>query len=72
MTPALQKAIAAVRELPDDEQDAIAAIIVEEVAAIRQWDESFANSQRTLALLAKNVREDFRNGRVTEAGFDEL
>jgi len=72
MTPALQRAIAVIRELPDDEQDAIAAIIVEEIDDMRRWDGAFADSQRTLAQLAENARDDIRNGRVAEAGFDEL
>jgi hypothetical protein len=72
MTQALEKAIAAVQALPAQEQDAIAAMILEELADEQRWDEAFANSQTQLARLAEKAREDARHGRVREAGIDEL
>jgi hypothetical protein len=72
MTRLLEQAIAQLQKLPDSEQDAIAAIILEELADERAWDESFAKSQQQLGRLAAKVREDIRKGRVRDIGIDEL
>ena len=72
MTELLQKALAEVQKLPDAEQDAIAAIILDEITDERRWDEAFARSQDQLGRLADRVREDIRAGRVRNAGIDEL
>jgi hypothetical protein len=58
MTPLLERAIAEVRNLPESAQDAIAALILEQIADDRAWDESFARSQDQLARLAQKARED--------------
>ena len=72
MTRLLEQAIEALRILPSSEQDAIAAIILEEIADERRWDEAFARSQPQLARLAEKVRADIRAGRVKDVGMDEL
>lgn len=72
MTQLLEQAIEAVRTLPSSEQDAIAALILEEIADERRWDEAFARSQPQLARLAEKVRADIRAGRVKDVGMDEL
>jgi hypothetical protein len=72
MTQALQNAIAALQKLPDSEQDAIAALILEELADEQNWQSSFAKSQDELSRLADKVREDIRQGRVRDMGMDEL
>ncbi len=48
----LDKAIAKVKTLSTEAQDAIATIILEELEYETKWDTSFANSQDTLANLA--------------------
>ncbi len=65
MTRLLEQAIALVQKLSVSEQDAIATLILEEIADERLWDETFARSQEQLARLAEKVREDIRAGRVT-------
>lgn len=72
MTRALEDAIAALKALPESEQDAIASIILDEIADERKWDEAFKRSQSQLARLAAKAREDIRAGRVQDAGIDEL
>ena len=52
MTRNLQKAIARVEQLPADQQDAIAALIFEELEDEQRWDEAFARSADVLAKLA--------------------
>lgn len=72
MTQLLEQALAEVQKLPDTTQDAIAAMILEEIADERRWNEAFAGSQDQLGRLADRVREDIRSGRVKEVGVDEL
>ena len=72
MTQLLEQAIAEVLKLPVAAQDAIAAMILEEIADERRWDEAFAGSQDPLGRLADRVRQDIRSGRVKDAGVDEL
>jgi hypothetical protein len=72
MTQLLQEAIAEIQKLPDSEQDAIATLILQEIADERRWDEAFARSQDQLARLTAKVREDIRAGRVKKVGVDEL
>ena len=63
MTQLLEQAMGEVRKLPDAGQDAIAAIILEEIADDRRWDDAFARSQDQLERLANRVREDIRQRR---------
>jgi hypothetical protein len=72
MTQLLEQAIGEARKLPASEQDAIAALILEELADDRRWDEAFANSQDQLSRLAARVRRDIADGRVRDVGIDEL
>jgi hypothetical protein len=72
MTRLLEQVLAEVQKLPEAEQDAIAAMILEEIADERRWDEAFARSQAQLGRLADRVREDIRAGRVKNIGMDEL
>jgi hypothetical protein len=48
MTPLLEQAVAELQKLPDPAQDAMAAWILEQIAANLAWDESFARSQDQL------------------------
>ena len=70
MTQLLEQAIAQMQKLPTSEQDAIAALILEELEQL--WQESFAGSQEQLAAMAAKVRQDIREGRVKNVGIDEL
>jgi predicted TIM-barrel enzyme len=72
MTQLLEQALVQLQKLPEAGQDAIAAMILEEIADERWWDDAFARSQDQLARLADRVREDIRAGRVRNAGIDEL
>jgi hypothetical protein len=72
MTQLLQRALNEAQTLPAAEQDAIAAIILEELADERRWDSAFAGSQDQLSRLADKVRRDVAAGRVREMGIDEL
>ncbi|HEX8202565.1 MAG TPA: hypothetical protein VF590_18955 [Isosphaeraceae bacterium] len=64
MTQLFQRAIEEAQKLPGPAQDAIAALILEQIADDRVWEESLARSQHQLALLAQKAREDVAAGRV--------
>jgi hypothetical protein len=53
MTRALKKAFDAASKLPEAEQDALAAAILEELESERRWDEVFQGSPDTLVKLAQ-------------------
>jgi len=72
MTQLLEKALAEVQKLTDPDQDTIAAMILDELADERRWDQAFARSQEQLGRLADRVRQDIRAGRVRDVGIDEL
>jgi hypothetical protein len=72
MTQLLQQALGEVQKLSAADQDAIAALILAELADEHRWDETFARSQPQLDQLAAKVRSDIAAGRVREAGIDEL
>jgi hypothetical protein len=72
MTQLLEQALAEVRKLPQPEQDAIATLILEELADDQRWSEAFSRSQDQLTQLAAKVRDDIRAGRTRSAGMDEL
>jgi hypothetical protein len=66
MTELLERAIAKVKGLPATEQDAIAAMILEELEDERQWDDAFARSQDALAKLAGVAMQEYRSGETQE------
>ena len=70
MTYALTSAVAVAAKLPPEEQDALAAILLEEIASERRWSESFSKSEAALESLASEAIADFKGGRTKP--LDEL
>ncbi|MBN4004680.1 hypothetical protein [Nostoc sp. LPT] len=66
MTELLEQAIAKLKNLPANEQDAIAAMILEELEEERYWDEAFARYPDRLALLATEAMVEYRTGKTQE------
>jgi hypothetical protein len=64
MTQLLEKALSEVAKLPDAEQDAVAAILLQEMASERRWSEAFAKSQDLLAKLAEKALAEHAAGRT--------
>jgi hypothetical protein len=69
MNKTLERAIAAVVRLPDDEQESIASLILEETEAERGWEERFARSGNKLAELARRAQAQYAKGETTELVF---
>lgn len=72
MTDLLEQALAELQKRPSAEQDAIAALILEELADESRWDASFARSQAQLSQLAQQARQQVQAGQVQRIGIDEL
>lgn len=66
MTELLEQAIARLKTLPSIEQDAIAAIILEELGEEMRWDAAFTRSSNTLAKLAAEAMAEYHAGKTQE------
>jgi hypothetical protein len=72
MTDLLERAIAKLKTLPASEQDAIAAMILEELEDEARWDATFAKSQDVLAKLAAEAMAEYRAGKTQELNPETL
>lgn len=64
MNKMLERAVAAARTLPDEEQEAIACLILEEMEAEKGWEERFARSEDLIGDLVRQAREEVARGDV--------
>lgn len=64
MTQLLEHAISEVARLPNPEQDALASLLLEEIASEARWNTAFADSQPQLAQLAADALAEFHAGRT--------
>ena len=67
MTALLEQALAELHKLPPDQQDAIAALILEELTDEEKWNRAFDQSQDALARLAEKVRIEKRAAAEAQA-----
>ena len=72
MTEMLEKAIARARQLPEDQQDTIAALILEEIEDEARWDDAFERSHGVLERLTTEAEEEDRKGLTEELDPDAL
>ena len=70
MTMLLEKAFSEANKLGPENQDTIAAIILEEIIAERKWDDAFAGSHDKLALLADEALKETHEGRAKPLAFN--
>jgi hypothetical protein len=66
MIPLLEKAFAEAAKLPEEEQEAFAQWLLQELASERRWDEAFAASADALAQLADEALAEHRAGQIEE------
>ncbi len=64
MTALLEKAIQQASGLPETEQEAIGALILEEIASESRWGTQFAGSQDTLVRLAEEAVSEYNAGKT--------
>ncbi|MBE9047384.1 hypothetical protein IQ255_23790 [Pleurocapsales cyanobacterium LEGE 10410] len=72
MTELLNQAVARIKNLPDNEQDAIATIILEELEDEMKWEQAFSHSQDLLAELAAEAMTEYRAGKTQELDPEKL
>ena len=72
MTTLLEQAVNKVKTLSDNEQNAIAALILEEIDDDFRWDKSFSSSQDRLAMLAEEATEEINAGKSEVLDPDKL
>lgn len=72
MTLLLKKAFERASELPEKEQDALAAIVLDEIESEKRWDEAFAGSSDKLAALAQEALEEDERGETRPLDEDDL
>lgn len=72
MTELLKKAFDEASRLRDQEQNAIAQWLLEEIASERQWDDAFDRSQQVLEKLATEAMDEHRHGRSQPLDPDQL
>ena len=62
MTEMLEKVVAKIKQLPAKQQDAIAALILEEIEDEARWDATFTRSPGLLELLSAEAEEEDQKG----------
>jgi len=70
MTKLLEKAFEVATKLPPDQQDAVAAIVLDEISSEQRWDEAFAKSQDVLSALAQEALREYEAGKTTPPNSD--
>jgi hypothetical protein len=72
MNTRLEEASAQAAQLPPDEQEALAALLLDEIASERLWDQAFAQSQNQIAKLADEALTEFQEGRTVLLDDEQL
>jgi hypothetical protein len=74
MTHLMERAIERASQLSEDEQNAIAAIILREIESDERWDELFARpaSADLVSRMADEAMSEVQSGRVQKLDLDEL
>jgi hypothetical protein len=64
MTQPHEKVVRQISKLPDPEQDAMAPVVMEELASKKRWEKSIEKSQDLLAKLADRALAEHAAGRT--------
>ena len=64
MNTRLEEAFAQAAQLPPDAQEALAALLLDEIASERLGDQAFTKSQNQIAELADEALTEFQKGRI--------
>jgi hypothetical protein len=72
MTELLEKAVAEMKQLPEAEQDAIAALILSELESEERWNQAFFRSPDALSALAQEALAEFRAGKTVPLDVETL
>ncbi|MGK7920140.1 MAG: hypothetical protein AB4080_09080 [Trichodesmium sp.] len=69
MTKVIEEALTKLSQLPENQQEAIAYLILAEIEDEKKWAENFSNSQDQLAQLAEEAIADFKQGKTKPLNF---
>ena len=72
MTSLLKKAFNLAQRLPDNEQDALAAVIIDEMASDLRWQKAFDGSADALDRLADEALAEYRAGETLPLDLDKM
>lgn len=72
MSNLMSKAIEEINKLPEREQEALAAWILEELASERKWTQLYADSEDLLAQMADEALTEHRAGKTRPLDSDKL
>ena len=64
MTKLLEKAFEDASRLSEEDQDALAEMLLSELASEERWTDAFAKSQDKLAILAKEALAEYKQGKT--------
>jgi hypothetical protein len=64
MTKLLEKAFDDASRLPEEDQDALAEILLSDLASEERWIDALARSQDELSFLAKEALAEFKQGKT--------
>ena len=64
LTASLEKALAEASKLGEDEQNALAAWILQEIESEKRWEKAFSESTDELARLAEEALMEHRQGQT--------
>jgi hypothetical protein len=66
VTKLLEQAFSEAAKLPQQEQDVLASMILEELSSERRWDKAFVDSEDLLAQLADEALAEHREGKTQD------
>ena len=72
MTRSLEQAFEAASQLSSDEQDVLAARMLQEIAWEKKWESALTDDPEKLRSLLKEARQDIKAGRVQELRVDDI
>jgi hypothetical protein len=64
MTRLLEKAFEEASKLPEEDQDTLAEMLLNDLASEERWTEAFGKSQNESSLLAKEALTEFKQGKT--------
>ena len=65
MTALLEKAVHQISSLPNEQQDTLASLILQELQSEAKWDKLFAETQSQLFKLASQAINESKAGKTT-------
>ena len=72
MTRTLKQAFEAASRLSSDEQDVLAAQMLQEIAWEKKWESALTDDPEKLQSLVEEARQDIKAGRVQELNVDDI